>query len=193
MSDFASQLAKAFEGIGVGIGPGGHIDQGGFPDGDMEMEVCIASWVLDVFREGRGNEVRAVRGQDRIGSECFGELFEESPFQGGQFRDAFENQFDVGWFASAFEQRREFEEFEVRFDLGLGAFGPIAFVAKGTEVLKDPVFGGNQGSGVGVAQQDLQAVREHLAGDLSTGPACADDRDGFTMRGRGVDRRVRGG
>jgi hypothetical protein len=56
---------------------------------------------------------------------------------------------------SSFEQCREFEEFEVRFDLGLGAFGPIAFVAKGAEVLKDPVFGGYQGCSVGVAQQDL--------------------------------------
>ena len=83
LSDFSSQLAQAFEGIGVGIGTGGDIDQGGFPDWDMEMEVGIASRVLDVFREGRGNEVRAVRGQDRFGWECFGELFEESTFQGG--------------------------------------------------------------------------------------------------------------
>ena len=67
----------------MGIGTGGDIDQGGFPDWDMEMEVGIASRVLDVFREGRGNEVRAVRGQDRFGWECFGELFEESTFQGG--------------------------------------------------------------------------------------------------------------
>ena len=177
----------------MGIGTGGDIDQGGFPDWDMEMEVGIASWVLDVFREGRGNEVRAVRGQDRFGWECFGELFEESTFEGGKFWDAFENQIDVGSMGSSFEQCREFEEFEIRFDLGLGAFGPIAFVAKGTEVLKDPVFGGYQGCGVGVAQQDLQAVREHLAGDLSAGPACTDDRDGFAIRGRGVYRRVQGG
>ena len=66
------------------------------------MEVRIASRVLDVFREGRGYEVRAVRGQDRFGGECFGELFEESSFQGGQFRDAFENQIDLGKLRSAF-------------------------------------------------------------------------------------------